>query len=204
MGTPSPSTEEILKEAGKVKIINVDLDGVVDDFHAAFDAAYYWNGTTKSPLSKADQWESWNNIGVSRGQFNSLIRRGVLNGSLWWNDPVIDGAKEYLWRLSDDGYDIRIVTTRLVHKFGHATTIEATANWLEKNDIPYRTICFLGPGEEKGMFFADYGIDDNIGNVMSMRRRDVDAVIFNRPWNQHSPLPRVKTWKEFYEYVTKV
>lgn len=186
-------------------IINVDLDGVVDNFHFAYDVAYthFVNGK-KAQLSKTPVWRAWEHLGISKGEFHSNIRRGVEKGELWHNDPIIEGAREYLWRLSDDGHYIRIVTTRLVHKFSHALIVKATADWLDKNNIPYRSIAFLGEGDSKGAYRADYAIDDNVDNVISMELSNINAVLFDRPWNQEAPLGmlRLKTWQEFYDYVS--
>lgn len=178
-------------------IINVDLDGVVDDFHWMFDHHY---GTD---LRNTPVWEAWEHLGISKGQFNSMIRKGVEAKRIWHEDPVIEGAREYLWRLSDDGHYIRIVTTRLVHKFSHSLIVKATADWLDKNDIPYRSIAFLGPGDRKSDYAADYAIDDSATNCFEMLDADINAVTFSRPWNQgYHGLLYLNTWEEFYDYVS--
>ena len=58
--------------------------------------------------------------------------------------PPIPGAAEALWRLSDAGVWIRIITHRLCVNWGHAIAVADTVEWLDRTGIPYRDICFLG------------------------------------------------------------
>ena len=57
--------------------------------------------------------------------------------------PVIPGASEVLWRLSDQGIWIRIISHRLYVNWGHATAAGDTADWLDRANIPYRDYALL-------------------------------------------------------------
>ena len=187
-------------------VVNVDLDGVVDDFHSAMDRIMeprmVYNPHTKDRKtyrtnSNSPVWEVWEHLDIPKGQWLDDFRRGVQHGEIWATDPVVEGAREGLWFLSDAGFDIRIVTTRLVHKFGHKVTIQKTAEWLENNSIPYRTICFLGPNETKTDFTSHYAIDDNPDNL---NPNIPGSFIFSRPWNlgrDDNHITRVSDWSDF-------
>ena len=58
--------------------------------------------------------------------------------------PVVPGAAEALWRLSDAGVWIRLITHRLYANWGHAVAVADTVAWLDEAGIPYRDLCFLG------------------------------------------------------------
>ena len=58
-------------------------------------------------------------------------------------DPMPDCA-EVLWRLSDAGVWIRIITHRLCVNWGHAVAVADTVAWLDRTGVPYRDLCFLG------------------------------------------------------------
>ena len=62
--------------------------------------------------------------------------------------PPMPGVAESLWRLSDAGVWIRIITHRLCVNWGHAVAVADTVAWLDDTGIPYRDICFLGAKPE--------------------------------------------------------
>lgn len=202
-------------------ILNIDLDGVVYQFHSQLASFIEMNGRpgpnallpgfevdfTGSSYPEPQEWglfEEWN---MSEGEWRSWFRRAVESGHLWAEGKPIDGAVEYLWRLSDAGYFIRLVTTRLVHPFNHAFAISATVKWLDKCNIPYRGICFLGPGEKKSSFEGALLLDDNLENARDYEDNAKGfAVIFTQPWNsdpdgQCKDIRRVGSWAEFYRLV---
>ena len=70
--------------------------------------------------------------------------------------PAMPGAAEVLWRLSDAGVWIRIITHRLYVNWGHATAVADTVDWLDAAGIPYRDLCFLGaPQVEADCYVED-------------------------------------------------
>ena len=73
--------------------------------------------------------------------------------------PPLPGVAESLWRLSDAGVWIRIITHRLCVNWGHAVAVADTVAWLDDTGIPYRDICFLGAKPEVE---ADCYVDDAV------------------------------------------
>lgn len=172
-----------------MKIVNVDLDGVVYPFHLALEqfALKYRLIADDGDLQLPDvnQWNMWEDWGISYGQWKSVFRKGVEQGVVWGMGQPIYKSVESLWRLSDAGWNIRITTHRLVHKFGHHAAITQTADWLEQHNVPFWDICFLGKSP-KSTLYANAIVDDNLQNVVEFRETWPDSVciLFDQPWNQ--------------------
>ena len=76
--------------------------------------------------------------GLSVAQFEALHQAAVLEHHLFRTMPAMPGAAgEVLWRLSDAGVWIRIITHRLYVNWGHATAVADTVDWLGAAGIPY-------------------------------------------------------------------
>jgi 5'(3')-deoxyribonucleotidase len=111
---------------------------------------------------------------------------------------VIEGAAEVLWRLSDAGVWIRIITHRLYVNWGHQAAVSDTVEWLDAARIPYRDLCFLGA---KPQVEADLYIDDSPGNVSALRRAGNEVIVFDQPYNQAMDAPRASTWNQIEDIV---
>jgi len=202
-------------------ILNIDLDGVVYQFHKSLASFIEMHGRTgpngvlpgfEQPsigdsYPEPEKWGFFEQWKMSEGEWTSWFRRSVENGHVWTKGEPVDGSVEYLWRLSDAGYFIRLVTTRLVHPFNHGFAVSATAKWLDKYNVPYRSLCFVGPGEKKSSFKGSLLLDDNLGNVRDFEENGSGfPVIFNQPWNadpsrEYKDIRRVESWKAFYKLV---
>jgi 5'(3')-deoxyribonucleotidase len=110
----------------------------------------------------------------------------------------IEGAADALWRLSDAGVWIRIITHRLYVNWGHEKAVGDTAAWLDANRIPYRDLCFLGAKPEAD---ADAYIDDAPHNVEQLRALGNTTIVFDQPYNRHMEGPRAHTWEDVERIV---
>ena len=93
---------------------------------------------------------------------------------------------------------IRIITHRLYVNWGHAQVVSDTVTWLDDAKVPYRDLCFLGNKPEVG---ADVYIDDAPHNVEGLRAAGNAVIVFDQPYNQHLPGPRVHSWAEVEDLV---
>lgn len=196
------------------KTINIDLDGCVYPFSEAYswflaslrnhepDEVYDYGMGLYGAYPAPKTWHFYDEWDVSFSEFISSFRRGVEKGYIWGQGLPLEGSVETLHRLSQDDFNLRIVTHRLVHKFNHQQTIKLTADWLEEWNVPYHEIIFQGMHAEKDNYAADFAIDDKPKNVELMREAGVEAVLLDRPWNTDSKLPRVFGWGDFYGMVT--
>jgi hypothetical protein len=112
--------------------------------------------------------------------------------------PLDDGAAEALWRLSDAGVWIRIITHRLYVNWGHAVAVADTVEWLDRHAIPYRDICFLG---RKPEVEADCYVDDSPDNIHALREAGNQVIVFDQPYNADVEGPRASTWEDVEHLV---
>ncbi len=179
-------------------VLGVDLDGVCGDHTAAFrEVVAAELGVSRSSLCEQRSWDfaEW---GLSSDDFHRLHRVAVLEHRMFRSMPVMEGASEVLWRLSDSGVWIRLITHRLYVNWGHAVVLEDTAAWLDTAGIPYRDICFLG---QKPEVEADIYVDDAPHNVQALRQAGNTAVVFDQPYNRDTPGPRARDWPEVERLV---
>src|SRR5690606_14411367 len=102
-------------------ILGVDLDGVCGDYTSALrDVVIERTGASPEslPLERSWDFREW---GLSVAEFERLHRAAVLEHRIFRTMPVMPGAAETLWRLSDAGVWIRIITHSLYVNWGHAT-----------------------------------------------------------------------------------
>jgi 5'-nucleotidase len=179
-------------------VFGVDLDGVCGDFTRAFRAVaadHLGVAEDDLPLERSWDFREW---GLGPGDYERIHRIAVLDRRILRDLPVIDGAAEALWRLSDAGVWIRIITHRLYVNWSHATAVTDTVTWLDQARIPYRDICFLGAKPEVE---ADAYIDDAPHNVEALRANGNEVIVFDQPYNRDLPGPRARSWPEVEELV---
>jgi 5'-nucleotidase len=175
-------------------ILGVDLDGVCGDYTAAFrEVVATDQGRDPADLPDARSWDfaEWGITGPA--EFDRLHRLAVLDHRMFRSMPVVPGTAETLWRLSDAGVWIRIITHRLCVNWGHAVAVADTVAWLDEAGIPYRDICFLGAKPEVE---AHTYIDDGAHNVTALRDAGNHVIVFDAPYNQQVDGPRASSWAE--------
>ena len=138
-------------------ILGVDLDGVVANHTVRFReimAEIRGIGADEieaaMPLERSWDFREW---GFAPDEYAKYHRIAVMEHDMFRTMPVIEGAADVLWRLSDAGVWIRIITHRLYVHWGHEKAVADTAAWLDANKVPYRDLCFLSP--EEGRVFKD-------------------------------------------------
>lgn len=173
-------------------VLGVDIDGVCGDHTAAFRKVVADDlGVTPDSLGEQLSWDltEW---GLSSEDFDRLHRRAVLDYRIFRTMPVIDDCAQILWRLSDAGVWIRLITHRLWSNWGHALAVADTVAWLDEAGIPYRDLCFLG---DKPQVEADAYLDDAPHNIEALRSSGAFAIVFDQPYNRSVPGPRVESWQ---------
>jgi 5'(3')-deoxyribonucleotidase len=180
-------------------VLGVDLDGVCADYTTAFArvvAEEKGCAIEDLPTGRSWDFEEWGLDEV--GGFDRLHRLAVLERRMFADMPMFEGCAATLWRLSDAGVWIRIITHRLVVHWGHQVAVTDTVAWLDTNGIPYRDLCFLG---RKPEVEADLYVDDAPHNVLALRARGNDVVVFDAPYNAGVGDPRAHSWDEIEEVV---
>ena len=172
-------------------ILGVDLDGVCGDYTAAFRPLVAQElNVSESSLPEGRSWD-FSEWGLSVDQYQYLHHKAVEDHRMFRSMPVFENTSEVLWRLSDAGVWIRIITHRLYVNWGHAVAVTDTVEWLDQARIPYRDICFLG---EKPEVEADIYIEDAPHNVSALRNSGNSVIVFDAPYNQGLEGPRATNW----------
>ena len=163
-------------------ILGVDLDGVCGDYlgpmkkFIAEDRGVHPDTLTDEVSWNCPEWE------LSREEFKSYHDRALKEARMFLNMPVMPGASEALWELSDAGIWIRVITHRLFMSGSHAIAASDTVQWLDNVNIPYRDICFIGGKQDVG---ANLYIDDSPNVVHSLQENDLPVIIFDHSSNKH-------------------
>ena len=180
-------------------ILGVDLDGVCGDYTASFRTVVAEDrGVVPATLADARSWDfaEWGVDGPE--DFDRLHRLAVLEHRMFRHMPGMPGVAEALWRLSDAGVWIRIITHRLCVNWGHAVAVGDTVAWLDERGIPYRDICFLGAKPEVE---ADAYVDDASHNVSALREAGNHVIVYDAPYNRDVEGPRAASWIEVESLV---
>lgn len=181
-------------------VLGVDLDNVCADYTSGYRAAVArYQGVDPEHLTTEVSWD-FGEWGLDRATFLAHHQRAVTEDHLFATMPPVAGASETMWRLSDAGVWIRIITHRLVSNWSHATAVADTVRWLDEQRIPYRDLCFLGAKPQVG---ADLYVEDAPHNVEALRATGNRVVVFDQPYNRHLPGPRAATWDEVEVLVTE-
>lgn len=176
-------------------VLGLDLDGVTGDYVEEFRLrTSRATGYPIHDLGEPSSWsfaESWEPV-RDADHYLDLHIEGVRDG-MFRSMPVMDGAVESLWRLSDADVHIRVITHRFISKGLHHTTASDTVAWLDRHNIPYRDLCFVS---RKAQVDADIYIDDAPHNVENLRNAGKDVIIFDAPYNRAIPGKRARSWAE--------
>jgi 5'(3')-deoxyribonucleotidase len=181
-------------------ILGVDLDGVVANHTVRFrEIMAELRGVPEEtmPLERSWDFHEW---GFEPDDYARYHRIAVMEHDMFRTMPVIDGAADALWRLSDAGIWIRVITHRLYVHWGHEKAVADTAAWLDIHQIPYRDLCFLGA---KPQVEADVYIDDAPHNIRQLRDAGNTVIAFEQPYNRDvTDGPRASSWAEVEALVT--
>ena len=179
-------------------VFGVDLDGVCGDYTTAFrEVVADELGVSIESLPLERSWD-FNEWGLTPETFGELHQKAVLERRIFRDMPVMQDCADALWRLSDAGVWIRIITHRLYVNWGHATAVADTVEWLDTARIPYRDICFLGAKPEVA---CDAYVDDGGHNILGLRETGNTVIAFDAPYNASIPGLRAHNWIEVEEIV---
>jgi 5'-nucleotidase len=180
-------------------ILGVDLDGVCGDYTAALRGVVAEHkGLDPAELPPQQSWD-FREWGLTTDEFNHFHQVAVMEHGIFRTMPVMDGAADALWRLSDAGVWIRIITHRLYVNWGHAVAVADTVTWLDKVGIPYRDLCFLG---RKPQVEADCYVEDAPHNIAALRGNGAEVIVFDQPYNRTVDGPRARDWDEVESQVS--
>lgn len=180
----------------------VDVDDVIYPFsshaHALLEQAGITNGR---PLTS---WDFDKSYGSPRGTAWRILTSHQVSGKLFEALPI-PGALAQLARLRYHGARIHLVTAR--GTFGSpqdALTQALTRQWVLGHNVPLDTLAFeadkVAYGEQFGGF--DYVLDDKPSTIQAFYAQTTAMpFLMNACHNQDALMPRVRTVREFADYV---
>ena len=182
-------------------IIGVDLDEVSGHYvNALRDAVAKPQGLTaeeallKYPAPSDYNFSNWPEVPEEFVKYHS---EAVALG-LYKDMKVIEGASETLWKLNNDGHHLRVITARFVKHGQNYRVVANTAEWLDRNDIPYRDLMFV---RDKVDVYADVYIDDSPSNIKAFHDAGRKVIIFETSYNKDIAGLRARNWDEVYEII---
>ena len=122
---------------------------------------------------------------------------------------VIEGAKEYIEKLKNDGHIIVIITGRDNGEYKDPYTM--TKKWLKEKGIVYDKLIFTngykngkqGKAEKCLENDIDVMIDDSARICRECFQNNITTLIMDKPCNRdEKEITRVHNWKEIYEFIT--
>jgi len=132
--------------------------------------------------------------------FHNFHTTAVENG-LYRNLEVIERASEFLWKLSDEGHHIRIITSRFVQHGQNSKVVRDTGIWLDDNKIPYRDIMFTNM---KADIHCDVYVDDSPKNIEILNAAGKEVIIFDASYNLEIPGKHAADWKTAYKLIQEL
>jgi 5'-nucleotidase len=181
-------------------VLGLDLDGVCADYTDGFRRFVAGaRGVPAATLPDPVDWD-WSRCGwgiATREEYLDLHVRAVAEGLFRELEPL-PGVSAALWRLSDAGARIRVITHRLLVSGSHAASAADTVAWLERHRIPYRDLCFMADKPQVG---ADLYLDDSPSNIAAFTAAGLPFLVFDQPYNRHLAGPRVRDWAEAADAV---
>lgn len=181
-------------------VLGVDLDGVTGDYVRMF--RHFVARELDVPEDTLPAPKTWDfskaGWGVRDQEHYFELHTKAVAAGLFRAMPLMAGASEALWKLSDAGVHVRIITHRLCTKGQHRTAASDTVEWLETNNVPYRDLCFQG---DKVAVSADCYIDDAPHNIEALRAAGGYCIAFDAPYNQHIEGPRAANWDEAVDLI---
>lgn len=179
--------------------LGLDLDGVCGNYTDEFRRFFArFKNVDPATLPEPSSWSfadsGWD---VSQEEYLRLHSLAVDQGMFRSMAPM-PNVSQALWKLSDAGVHIRVVTHRLLRNKQHQQVAADTCTWLDCHSIPYRDLCFTGAKSE---IDADVFIDDAPHNVESLRRAGNTVIVYDHLYNRQVPGLRATNWVEAYELI---
>lgn len=172
-------------------IIALDCDGILSDLMPYWLSFY--NREYGDSLTARDCL-SWDTHTVVRPECGTRIYNYLKEPGFFRNVPLIPGSVDGVRRLCEASHDIVVVTDT------PAEGVVDRLAWLREHFpcIPPKNYAIT---RRKDLIVADLLVDDAPHNILMAK---CPAVVFDHPYNQHVPGPRVRDWSQLVEYISNL
>lgn len=197
---------DIIFLGGKVKI-GIDIDNVISNFNDTLLNEYLIHDKTlrnngiinKNAKYIRNGMFDWNEE-EEKSFYKNNIERIVKNLG------IIEGAKEYIDKLHNDGHVIYVITGR--DNGEYTDPYNMTKNWLDSKHIYYDNL-ILTDSYDKHVkskkcieHHIDVMIDDSVSICSNCINNGIKTILMDTPYNRYADIERVKSWKEFYDFIS--
>lgn len=189
--------------------IGIDIDNVISNFDEALLEAFSIHDKELRNNGIIDINATHITIGMfdwTQQEVDNFYKSNV--EKIAKNLDVIDGAKEYIDRLKQDGHKIYIITGRDIGEYSDPHTM--TKEWLQKFNIYYDELILTkaykidkhGKSEKCIENNIDIMIDDSVYICKDSINYGITTLLMDTPYNrQVNDIPRVCSWKEIYDFI---
>ena len=180
-------------------IIGVDIDNVLNNLTESVLKVYNADSGDNLSLSDITAYHIENFV---KPEYKETFWHYFLDKRVWKGISIIDGCREVIAKLHNEGHNIIFVTTT------EAENLPKKKNWLQRN-FPFLEIrrrLFSCP--IKQLIKCDILIDDCIANVVGAR--DYYSILLDYPWNSNKGIDnapmitRANNWNEIYNKVKMI
>ena len=180
-------------------IIGVDIDNVLNNLTESVLKVYNADSGDNLSLSDITAYHIENFV---KSEYKETFWHYFLDKRVWKGISIIDGCREVIAKLHNEGHKIIFVTTT------EAENLPKKKNWLQRN-FPFLEIrkC-LYSCPRKQYIKCDILIDDCLKNLVG--DKEYYSVCLTYPWNtteleESTPMfTRAKDWNEIYSKVKMI
>lgn len=180
-------------------IIGVDIDNVLNNLTESVLKVYNADSGDNLSLSDITAYHIENFV---KPEYKETFWHYFLDKRVWKGISIIDGCREVIAKLHNEGHKIIFVTTT------EAENLPKKKNWLQRN-FPFLEIrkrLFSCP--IKQLVKCDILIDDCISNVVGTK--DYYSILLDYPWNnkkgidKEPMITRANNWNEIYDRIKMI
>ena len=178
-------------------IVIVDFDNVLNNLTEGVIELY--NSTSEKKVQISDL-SSYNFYDCLDQESADKIVKLFKNKSLWDSLIPIEGAREGLQKLIDDGHKVYIATATAPENF------QWKINWLKKW-FPFFNTDNVIRIMDKSLLKCDILIEDNLDQII--KHKLCNRVVLDYPWNKNVDdfiydIHRCTNWSEILDEINKI
>jgi FMN phosphatase YigB (HAD superfamily) len=195
-----------------IKIVSIDLDGVIADFHTGIINYFFKKGYVGHDVydkehnnySYQEFFKTW----ISDPLYIEKYKNNFLEEDGFKYLSLFNGSKEFIDNLISLGYNILILTAR------SKKYISDTIFWLKNNNIAYHHLIF--EKDKSDAFLSLYPskiilhIDDRDKHCIEVSSNGIETILLNKPYNsqfdiiRYENIHRFDDFDQIYDYVRKI
>ena len=174
--------------------IGIDIDNVLNNLCEAVLSVYNEEADDNLKVSDITKYNIENFV---KPQYKDNFKHYFLDNRVWKRMKYVDGCREYIAKLFNDGHDI------------YFRTKTEMKNAPKKEGYLQRTFPYINIRKklivcsDKTMIRADVLIDDCLDNFGGQDY----SIVLDYPWNRNTNnenILRAFSWKEIYEILLKI